>query len=231
MEGSDAPVDAARVRRTYWLLALLSTLAASFIWGINTLFLLDAGLEQRPGLRGQCLLHRRRGDFRDPDRRGGRHLGETRVVPARRGDAAGVDPALPRHVETSRLVPVLGGRLGAARPRLHVFLWGDRGLAGRRAGGRGRRRHARQGAGKGTGRDRCRDADRRGGRRSHRPGHGSRCSLRHPLGAAGPDLPGGRRVDEGSRFHPARRTSAGPRSGACYGPLSTTACAIRPCAG
>ncbi|MFT5223795.1 MAG: MFS family permease [Glaciecola sp.] len=32
------------VRRTYLLLTLLSTLAASFIWGVNTLFLLDAGL-------------------------------------------------------------------------------------------------------------------------------------------------------------------------------------------
>ena len=32
------------VQRTYLLLILLSTLAASFIWGINTLFLLDAGL-------------------------------------------------------------------------------------------------------------------------------------------------------------------------------------------
>jgi MFS family permease len=37
--------EAARaVQRTYLLLTLLSTLAASFIWGINTLFLLDAGL-------------------------------------------------------------------------------------------------------------------------------------------------------------------------------------------
>src|SRR5918997_74774 len=37
--------DAARrVQRTYLLLTLLSTLSASFIWGINTLFLLDAGL-------------------------------------------------------------------------------------------------------------------------------------------------------------------------------------------
>ena len=44
MEPGEAKADAARVRRTYWLLALLSTLAASFIWGINTLFLLDAGL-------------------------------------------------------------------------------------------------------------------------------------------------------------------------------------------
>jgi MFS family permease len=32
------------VERTYLLLTLLSTLAASLIWGVNTLFLLDAGL-------------------------------------------------------------------------------------------------------------------------------------------------------------------------------------------
>jgi MFS family permease len=35
---------AKQVQRTYLLLTLLSTLAASFIWGINTLFLLGAGL-------------------------------------------------------------------------------------------------------------------------------------------------------------------------------------------
>ena len=36
--------EARKVQRTYLLLTLLSTLSASFIWGINTLFLLDAGL-------------------------------------------------------------------------------------------------------------------------------------------------------------------------------------------
>jgi len=36
--------QARRVQRIYLLLTLLSTLASSFIWGINTLFLLDAGL-------------------------------------------------------------------------------------------------------------------------------------------------------------------------------------------
>lgn len=36
--------SAQRVQRTYLLLTLLSTLAASLIWGVNTLFLLDAGL-------------------------------------------------------------------------------------------------------------------------------------------------------------------------------------------
>jgi MFS family permease len=36
--------EARTVQRTYLALTLLTTLAASFIWGINTLFLLDAGL-------------------------------------------------------------------------------------------------------------------------------------------------------------------------------------------
>src|SRR5919106_880175 len=37
--------DGARsVQRVYLVLTFLSTLASSFIWGINTLFLLDAGL-------------------------------------------------------------------------------------------------------------------------------------------------------------------------------------------
>jgi MFS family permease len=38
------PNAARRVERTYLALTLLTTLAASFIWGVNTLFLLDAGL-------------------------------------------------------------------------------------------------------------------------------------------------------------------------------------------
>ncbi|WP_404312070.1 MFS transporter [Agrococcus terreus] len=41
MSGLPSP---ARVQRTYLVLVLGNTLAASFIWGINTLFLLDAGL-------------------------------------------------------------------------------------------------------------------------------------------------------------------------------------------
>lgn len=38
------PADARRVERTYLALTLTTTLAASLIWGVNTLFLLDAGL-------------------------------------------------------------------------------------------------------------------------------------------------------------------------------------------
>lgn len=37
-------VTPARIQRTYLTLILLQTLAASLIWGVNTLFLLDAGL-------------------------------------------------------------------------------------------------------------------------------------------------------------------------------------------
>jgi MFS family permease len=37
--------SAAQVERAYLLLTLLTTLAASFIWGVNTLFLLSAGLD------------------------------------------------------------------------------------------------------------------------------------------------------------------------------------------
>src|SRR2546426_9953280 len=40
----DVTDPARTVERTYLTLTLLTTLAASFIWGINTLFLLDAGL-------------------------------------------------------------------------------------------------------------------------------------------------------------------------------------------
>jgi MFS family permease len=45
MQPPDRADDPARaVERTYLVLTLLTTLAASFIWGINTIFLLDAGL-------------------------------------------------------------------------------------------------------------------------------------------------------------------------------------------
>src|SRR6185503_10402394 len=45
MTSPHARNDPARaVERTYLVLTLLTTLASSFIWGINTIFLLDAGL-------------------------------------------------------------------------------------------------------------------------------------------------------------------------------------------
>lgn len=44
MNSPDKKPSPARIHRVYLSLTLLSTLASSFIWGINTLFLLDAGL-------------------------------------------------------------------------------------------------------------------------------------------------------------------------------------------
>ncbi|HEV2920978.1 MAG TPA: MFS transporter, partial [Actinomycetota bacterium] len=43
-------------QRTYLLLTLLTTLAASFIWGINTLFLLDAGLSSTAAFGANALF-------------------------------------------------------------------------------------------------------------------------------------------------------------------------------
>src|SRR5256885_11707648 len=52
-----AMVDPAeRVQRTFLLLTLLSTLAASFIWGINTLFLLDAGLNNTEAFSANAFV-------------------------------------------------------------------------------------------------------------------------------------------------------------------------------
>ena len=50
------PEAAKRVQRIYLLLTLLSTLAASFIWGINTLFLLDAGLSNAQAFGANALF-------------------------------------------------------------------------------------------------------------------------------------------------------------------------------
>ena len=41
----DRPVTTARIERVYYATGALFTLAASLIWGVNTLFLLDAGLD------------------------------------------------------------------------------------------------------------------------------------------------------------------------------------------
>ena len=44
------------IQRVYLGLLLLHTLAASLIWGINTLFLLDAGLSNGQAIKSRGLL-------------------------------------------------------------------------------------------------------------------------------------------------------------------------------
>ena len=70
--------DSARVVvRTYLLLTVLTTLAASLIWGINTLFLLDAGLSDTDAFAANAFYYSWPGAVRNPtgvvaDTRGGR---------------------------------------------------------------------------------------------------------------------------------------------------------------
>ncbi len=87
--GHAMSTSATQVQRTYLLLTLLTTLAASFIWGVNTLFLLDAGLDNTEAFAANAFFSLGHGALRGPDRRGGRHAGPTLLVPAGRGDAAG----------------------------------------------------------------------------------------------------------------------------------------------
>jgi hypothetical protein len=47
------------IQRVYLLLLLLHTLAASFIWGINTLFLLDAGLSNAEAFGANATIRTR----------------------------------------------------------------------------------------------------------------------------------------------------------------------------
>ena len=82
-----------RIQRVYLTLQVGNTLAASFIFGINTLFLLDAGLSNAGGVRGERVLHRRDGAVRHPDRGRRRRLGTADVVPARHGDAVRCRPS------------------------------------------------------------------------------------------------------------------------------------------
>ena len=115
--------DPARtVERTYLVLTLLTTLASSFIWGINTIFLLDAGLNNAEAFAANAFFTVGQVIFEVPtgvvaDTRGRQF---SYVLGA--GDAAPVDPALPRHVAGPRAAVGLGDRLDPARARLHVLL-------------------------------------------------------------------------------------------------------------
>ena len=121
------------VQRTYLVLMLGNTLAASFIWGINTIFLLDAGLSNLEAFAanafftaGMVLFEVPTGIVADTRR-------PARVVPARDGDADRVDAALRAAVADRGAVLGVGARVDPARARLHVLLRRGRGVARRRA--------------------------------------------------------------------------------------------------
>ena len=138
--------DPARtVQRTYLVLTLFTTLATSFIWGINTLFLLDAGLDNTQAFTVNAFFTVGQVLFEVP----------TGVVADTRGRRFSFLLGAATLLFSTLLYLVmwqvragllgLGDRLDPARARLHVLLGRDRGLAGRRAQGDRLPRHARVG--------------------------------------------------------------------------------------
>jgi hypothetical protein len=55
----DTAITSEAILRTYYTIAGLYTLAASLIWGVNTLFLLDAGLDIFEARSGAIVRRRR----------------------------------------------------------------------------------------------------------------------------------------------------------------------------
>ena len=132
------------VQRVYLLLLLLHTLAASLIWGINTLFLLDAGLSNAQAFAanafftaGSCCSRCRPAS--SPTCAGGA------LLPARHAHAGRLDAALSADVADVGAVLGLGDGVGAARARLHVLLGRRAGVARRCAESERIRRRARCG--------------------------------------------------------------------------------------
>ena len=121
------------VIRTYLVLTLFTTLSASFIWGINTLFLLDAGLDNTQAFAANAFFTLGEVLFEVP----------TGVVADTRGrrfsfllGAATLLAATLLYLVMWQIhapAPRLGDRLDPARPRVHVLLRRDRGVARRRA--------------------------------------------------------------------------------------------------
>src|SRR4029453_7103201 len=72
--------------------------------------------ERHGGVCRERVLHGRHGAVRGADRRGRRHLGSPRLVPARRADADGDNRCLLAGLAGTRAVLGLGGNLDAARP-------------------------------------------------------------------------------------------------------------------
>src|SRR5262245_51025318 len=87
------------------------------------------GAERHAGVRGERVLHRRRGAVRGPDRRGRRHPRTTGVLSPRVRDPARLDASVLRDVADARTVLGVGDRLDPPGAGVHLLLGRDRGLA------------------------------------------------------------------------------------------------------
>ena len=156
------------VQRTYLLLTLGNTLAASFIWGINTIFLLDAGLSNLEAFAANAFFTAGMVLFEVP----------TGIVADTVGRRASYLLGTMTLTVTTLLYVLLweiqapfwrGRSRRCARPRVHVLLGRGRGVAGRRAQRDRVHRRARDGLRARADRRRCGDAHRLARRRRSSP--------------------------------------------------------------
>ncbi len=119
------------VRRTYYVLSAGNTLAASLIWGINTIFLLDAGLSNFEAFAanacftaGMVLFEIPTGVVADHWGRRASFLCGTLTL----ATTTGLYVLLWQLAFDIRLV---GDCFRAPRTRIHLLLWCNRRLAGR----------------------------------------------------------------------------------------------------
>lgn len=109
------------IQRIYLVLLLLHTLAASFIWGINTLFLLDAGLSNAQAFAANAFFTAGLVLFEVPT--GVRGYARTKsVVSARHGHAGRRDASVSMDVARLSAVLGVGCDLRVSRPWIHVLL-------------------------------------------------------------------------------------------------------------
>ncbi len=118
---------AGRIFKTYIALTLLATFAASFIWGINTLFLLDAGLSITVAFAANAFFTAGMVLFEIP----------TGIVADTRGRRASYLLGSATLFFSTMLYLLMwqtsGPFLDPARSRLYILFGRDRGVAGGRA--------------------------------------------------------------------------------------------------
>ena len=117
------------VRRTYYVLTAGNTLAASLIWGINTIFLLDAGLSNFQAFAANAFFTAGMVLFEIPTGIVADRWGRRVSFLCGHGDACGDHRSLRVALAAAFAVRVVGDRFRAARARVHFFLWCYRGLA------------------------------------------------------------------------------------------------------
>ena len=202
---------ARRIQRVYLTLLLGNTLAASFIWGINTLFLLDAGLSNLEAFAANAFFTAGMMIFEIPTGRHRRHCRPPGLLSPRNAHALGRDAPLLLPVGVQRPVLAVGDRLDAARAGVHVLLRRSRGMACRRAELRGLRGWAR-GRARARADDlrRC-DAGRVGRRWSDRPGDDPRRAV--PAAGRGAPRDVRRRLGAHARPRLHARPVGGPGEG------------------